>query len=288
MKMSDKKRVMFPRPVHGRVKQYCFTLIELLVVIAIIAILAAMLLPALSASRTAAKASACLANLKQIGTAMQMYSDEHEDWICPGRGGKKNTDIKWYSILAPADGAPYGISFKNEKGGPNSVLLCPGEGRSPGSYNASNYNEFSYSHYASNVYVMPNVGMKKNGDSRRCCFFKNHQFEDPSAVHTIGDNSNPAGFSFSYTAMLSFRHGAGDTRTKADNTPEPTGGICNMLFLDGHAEGMPLESLLNRAGGFGMGSAGYMRRPGTKTLYYGHNGKDGKPIKGVPVDDPDA
>ena len=250
-----------------------FTLIELLVVIAIIAILAAMLLPALSAARSSAKSAGCIANLKQIGTAMAMYSDEHEDWVCPGRGGPNNSDIKWYTILAPASGAPYGISFENEKGGPNSVLLCPGEARTPGNYNTSNYNEFQYSHYASNVYVMGTIGMKNNASIGRGYMFKTGQFEDPSAIHTIGDNANPAGFSFSYTAMLSFRHGAGDPRPKADNSPLPTGGLCNMLFLDGHAESMTLDTLLN---GYAFGSPGYIRRPGTKELYYSH-----PTIKGV-------
>ena len=278
------KKVIEKSPVHGRVKQYCFTLIELLVVIAIIAILAAMLLPALSASRTAAKASACLANLKQIGVASAMYSSEHEDWICPGRVGKNNTDTKWYGVLAPASGAPYGISFYNQKGGANSVLICPAEGRPIGSYNAGTKNqEFSYSHYTCNPYVMAVVGMKKNGDMKRCCFYKTHQFEDPSEIHQIGDNVHPSGFSFSYTSLLSFRHGAGDVRlTGSENTPLPKGGICNMLFLDGHAEGMSFDSLLNAAGGYGMGSAGFARRPGTKTQYYGT-----PIIKGTPADDPD-
>ena len=247
-----------------------FTLIELLVVIAIIAILAAMLLPALSAARSSAKSSGCLANLKQMGVAMGMYSDEHEDWICPSRGGTANGDIKWYGILAPADGAPYGISFKNKKGGANSVLICPGEGRPIGSYKQNGVTtnrEFQYSHYTANVYVMPALGMKSNGGLGRAYFFKNHQFEDPSAIHTIGDNSNPAGFSFSFTSALSFRHGAGDTRMDATYSVLPTGGICNMLFLDGHAESMPLDTMLN---GFSFGSAGYVRRPGTKTEYYGH------------------
>jgi prepilin-type N-terminal cleavage/methylation domain-containing protein len=61
-------------------RKAAFTLIELLVVIAIIAILAALLLPALAAAREKARRTACIANLKQFGIALQSYASDYSGY----------------------------------------------------------------------------------------------------------------------------------------------------------------------------------------------------------------
>lgn len=71
------------QPVRfSRVKR-AFTLIELLVVIAIIAILAALLLPALSRSKTKAQTVTCLNHLKQLQICWTMYATDHSDRVPP-------------------------------------------------------------------------------------------------------------------------------------------------------------------------------------------------------------
>jgi prepilin-type N-terminal cleavage/methylation domain-containing protein/prepilin-type processing-associated H-X9-DG protein len=83
-----------------RTKARGFTLIELLVVIAIIAILAAVLLPVLARARQKAKQTACMSNVDQIVTAIQMYANDYDDRLPPVFLGRRtDPNAHWWNDI---------------------------------------------------------------------------------------------------------------------------------------------------------------------------------------------
>jgi prepilin-type N-terminal cleavage/methylation domain-containing protein len=98
--------------------RYGFTLIELLVVISIIAVLLAVLLPSLSIVRMHAKRVASTSNMRQIGLAMELYTEDNRGFFpetSHGLTGAAARERSWIYTLS------------SYIGDVNEVRICPAD-----------------------------------------------------------------------------------------------------------------------------------------------------------------
>jgi len=100
-----------------------FTLLELLVVIAVIAALAALLLPAFNRAKAKAHRIACINNLRQISSAVRMYSDD-ANGVAPSPGQAAGTNsASLYSAYKPLMKSYLGC--KGTSAPEDKLFACP-------------------------------------------------------------------------------------------------------------------------------------------------------------------
>ena len=208
----------------GSVVKRGFTLIELLVVIAIIAILASLLLPAIAKAKQRAKAIHCLNNLRQLGVATVMYSDENEDRL--PASSHMSGEISWVASLPPY------MSYKvtaTSLGGATNIYLCPIEKQGSGRLYSYAANDFLL-----NMVTLPGnptpIGLGTQVPSPSDTIWMTESSENllnEDHFHFAGSPSSGEGYTPNAFAsqVIVQRHSGG----------------ANYLFLDGHVQGIRWE-----------------------------------------------
>lgn len=123
-------------------------------VISVIGLLAGLAIPAISSGLGKARDGACLANLRQLGTAILSYSTENNGFL--PRGNNNNNGVEWpkaiYEFIPTLNAKQTGKQV-------NKVFLCPTEKQPP------DQNNSCWQYTASFALEAGNSATKDTGDS---------------------------------------------------------------------------------------------------------------------------
>lgn len=221
----------FARQGLGHRVAAAFTLIELLVVISIISVLVALLLPALSSARLAAQTIQCLSNQKQTFLAMSVYSNMHNEWICPIYMDNGGSNRLWPVGLAieTLDKGPGDFWPPGER--PLDIYACPS---SEMVTTSSQYSDWGRSTWISFIYHTPYLYSQS---------LRITDLPQPGEYLAIGDaertslshNSSGVG-AYNATFNLTGRH-------RGNLPPDDMNNVVNITYFDGHGKITPLGDM---------------------------------------------
>lgn len=134
LRISRRKRAKIPSEHGRRPTTQGFSLIELLTVIAIVGILTALTIVGLGRVRESSRGAACMAELRQMVTACQLYTSDNRGVLIPIARGTGPADAKtWRALLIPFIGVtPDAMHCPSDPG--LTLLDDNGKGVYPSSY----------------------------------------------------------------------------------------------------------------------------------------------------------
>lgn len=121
-------------PVGFHTSRRGFTLVETIVGVAIVLLLVALLMTVKDVAFSGAHKAKCVANLRQIGVALQQYVNDHQGSL-PAMSALANPEsgggavLTAQELLAPYTGLPSGFSWNNNSNNTRSygVWICPAD-----------------------------------------------------------------------------------------------------------------------------------------------------------------